>query len=182
MIAVQLPPTIAIYGYKDSGKTAVATHVIQYLTTQSFQVLSAKHVGEPDFTLDQPGTDSFRHIQAGAAAVLLHSASATALLFSQPANGLQNLLIRGLAASSANVIVLEGFRSWTQQNPDIAKIICARTVDEISELKSNTKGSIIATCSLQSDINGALYIPKNFNNLIAALNHWLNKEKQLTKK
>ncbi|MFX1576665.1 MAG: molybdopterin-guanine dinucleotide biosynthesis protein B, partial [Promethearchaeota archaeon] len=60
-MTVSLPPTISVFGYKDSGKTTVTTKIISHLVEQKLHVLSAKHVGDPEFSLDSPGTDSYRH-------------------------------------------------------------------------------------------------------------------------
>ncbi|MFX1577186.1 MAG: molybdopterin-guanine dinucleotide biosynthesis protein B [Promethearchaeota archaeon] len=172
-MTVSLPPTISVFGYKDSGKTTVTTKIIAHLVEQKFHVLSAKHVGDPEFSLDSPGTDSYRHLDAGASATFLHSESATALLLRQPITQLKELLSYGATAIPADVIVLEGFRFWTQKDPSIAKVICIRTTDEISEFQVETTGPILGQCTLNPNIESVIQIPAEFPFLLEAIDKWL---------
>ncbi|MFX1562121.1 MAG: molybdopterin-guanine dinucleotide biosynthesis protein B [Promethearchaeota archaeon] len=173
MQKVLLPPTLSIFGFKDSGKTLVATYVIEHFTSQNLRVLAIKHVGEPSFTLDHPKTDSHRLTQSGAAAVILHSDASTSLLCSHPASSLKELIHLGTSSIQADIVVLEGFRSWTQHNEQIAKIICIKEQEEIKELAEGLRGQLLATCSLKSGIQGTLHIPDKFPELLIRLDYWL---------
>ena len=173
LLTVSLPPTISVFGYKDSGKTTVATKIIEHLKIQGRRVLSAKHVGDPGFSVDSPGTDSFRHLEAGAEATFLHSETATALLLNQPVASLKELLGYGVTAIPADVIVLEGFRFWTQKNPHIAKVICIRTMDEVAEFQIETVSPILGQCTLNPDIDSVIRIPEEFSFLLEAIDNWL---------
>lgn len=174
LLAFQFPPIISIIGYKNSGKTTVSTRIIEHLTKKRLRTLSAKHVGEPDFSLDRPGTDSFRHLEAGASAIFLHSTASTSLLLAEPIDGLEKLLHLGLSAVPSSVIVLEGFRAWTHQNPQIAKIVCIRTTKEITQLTEKIKGPVLALCSLNPNIQGTKRIPDEFHSILTALDRWLS--------
>lgn len=182
MLIFQLPPTLSIFGYKGSGKTTITEKITQHLTSRNIRILSAKHVGEPEFTLDQPGSDSYRHVEAGATATLLHSDASTTLLFANPARTLQELIHRGLAATFVDVILLEGFRFWTYLEPEVGKIVCVRTTDEITELTENLQGPLVAICTLTTGIKDALLIPKEMSKLLKAVDDWLIKVKPLTKR
>ncbi len=173
MLIVSLPPTISVFGYKDSGKTTVATRIITHLTGQNRRVLSAKHVGEPTFSLDSPGTDSHRHLEAGAMATVLHSETSTTLLLRQPITHLKELIGYGITVIPADVIVLEGFRFWTQKEPHIAKIICIRTMAEIAEFQTETTSPILGQCTLNPDISSVIRIPDEFSFLLEAIDKWL---------
>lgn len=59
------PVVFAVSGYKNSGKTTLLTAVIPILTGWGYRVAVIKHDGH-DFVPDIPGTDSFRHREAGA--------------------------------------------------------------------------------------------------------------------
>jgi molybdopterin-guanine dinucleotide biosynthesis protein MobB len=170
---IDIPPTLSVFGFKDSGKTTVATAATHHFTTQGYKVLAIKHVGEPGFTLDRQGTDSHRLAQAGAAGVILHSDSSTALLFPPPVTQLTQLLQLGLAVTPADVVVLEGFKSWTQHQEAITKIICLRSNAEAAELSANIRGDVLATCTLTPSISGALLIPDELPELLQRLDHWL---------
>lgn len=170
---VSLPPILSIFGFKDSGKTTVTTAIIAHLTQQNQHVLSAKHVGDPGFSLDTPGTDSYRHLESGAIATFLQSDTATTLLFHKPIVNPEDMLRMGTAMVVVDVIVLEGFRFWTQNHPDIAKIICIRSLDELAEFQTNTKGPILGQCSLDENIEAAVKIPDELPFLLEAIDKWL---------
>jgi molybdopterin-guanine dinucleotide biosynthesis protein MobB len=57
---------IAVVGYKKSGKTRLTTMLIKSLRERGYRVASAKHVHHADFSIDQPGKDSWKHSEAGA--------------------------------------------------------------------------------------------------------------------
>jgi molybdopterin-guanine dinucleotide biosynthesis protein MobB len=173
LLTVSLPPTISVFGYKDSGKTTVATRIIAHLVEQGRRVLSAKHVGEPDFSLDSPGTDSHRHLEAGAEATFLHSETATAILLRQPITDLKQLLKYAITAIPADFIVLEGFRFWTQKDPKIAKIICIRTMEEVAEFQTETASPILGQCTLDPNLTSVIRIPDEFPFLLEAVDKWL---------
>lgn len=177
---VQFPPTVCIFGFSESGKTTVAAHITEHLATQKLRVLTAKHVGEPTFTLDHPGTDSYRLTQAGAVAVILHSDSTTSLLLSHPAQQLSELLSIGVAATPADVVVLEGFRAWTQHQPQIAKIVCVRSSAEIKEFTANLEGELLAVCSLKPGIPRTLRVPDELPSLSKKIDRWLAYAEPLT--
>lgn len=140
---------------------------------QGHRVLSAKHVGEPEFSLDSPGTDSYRHLEAGAKATFLHSETSTSLLLQHPITDLNQLLHYGRTAISADVVILEGFREWTQRSPDIAKVICVRNLEEIMEFQAETASPILGQCSLDPELSSVIRIPAEFPFLLEAIDKWL---------
>ncbi len=169
----EIPPTLSIFGFKDSGKTTIASAATEHFTSQGLRVLAVKHVGKPSFSLDHEGTDSHRFAKAGATGVLLHSDSSTALLLSRPATQLAPLLQLGVAATSANVVILEGFKSWTRHHKEIAKVICLRSTSEIPELSENIQGEVLAICTLTPSVTEALLIPDQLPELLQRLDDWL---------
>ncbi len=173
MLPVSLPPIISIFGYKNSGKTTVATRIITHLNSLDRCVLSAKHVGEPAFSIDSPGTDSYRHLEAGATATFLHSENSTTLLLNEPVKNLWALLELGVKAVPVDVIVVEGFRTWTQQHQQIAKIICIRSIEEIAEFQAETASPILGQCTLNPEIKSVINIPDEFPFLLEAIDKWL---------
>lgn len=135
--------------------------------------MSAKHVGDPKFSLDSPGTDSYRHLEAGAEATVVHSETSTSLLLRNPIKQLEEFLRLGITIVQADIIILEGFRFWTQKHPQIAKIICIRSFDEIPEFQAETVPPILGLCSLDPKIQTAINIPDEFPFLLEAIDKWL---------
>jgi molybdopterin-guanine dinucleotide biosynthesis protein MobB len=60
------PPAVCIIGKKNSGKTTLAVALLAELRRRGLRVASIKH-GHHAFETDQPGKDSWRHFNEGAA-------------------------------------------------------------------------------------------------------------------
>ena len=56
---------LAVCGVKNSGKTTLLTKITAQLTKEGIKIAVIKHDGH-SFQADRPGTDSFRHKEAGA--------------------------------------------------------------------------------------------------------------------
>ncbi len=68
-----------ITGWKNSGKTTLTERLVTELTGRGWKVSTIKHAHH-DFDIDKPGTDSFRHRQAGASEVAIVSGRRWALM------------------------------------------------------------------------------------------------------
>lgn len=129
--AVQrLVPVLQIIGYKNSGKTTLACRLIQALSVQGLRVGSAKHDAHL-FQLDDPGTDSSKHLLYGAVETVLTSPEATRVMRRSAAS------LREIAESMhgrVDLVIAEGFKS--ADYPKIALI--RRTEDQITLQKEAT--------------------------------------------
>lgn len=59
------PAVVAVSGVKDSGKTTLIDAMLPHLAAVGIAVAVVKHDGHR-FSADTPGTDSWRHLEAGA--------------------------------------------------------------------------------------------------------------------
>lgn len=59
-------PALSFVGRKNSGKTTLLEKLIAHLSAQGLNIATIKHHGHPDFDIDIPGKDSYRHRKAGA--------------------------------------------------------------------------------------------------------------------
>lgn len=129
--AVQRPvPVLQIVGYKNSGKTTLACRLIHALSAQGLRVGSAKHDAH-QFQLDDPGTDSSRHLLHGAVETVLTSPEATRIMRRSAAS------LREIAESMrgrVDLVIAEGFKA--ADYPKIALI--RRTEDQITLQKEAT--------------------------------------------
>ena len=67
MNAPSIPsPAISFVGRKNSGKTTLLEKLITNLADKGLRIATIKHHGHPDFDIDIPGRDSYRHRAAGA--------------------------------------------------------------------------------------------------------------------
>src|SRR4029079_5120510 len=104
------PPVFGITGWKNSGKTTLATGLISELTRRGYSVTALKHAHE-SFDIDQPGRDSFKLRAAGARRVVLSSPKRWAVmqeLQDEPEARFEELLAK---VGSCDVVVVEGFKN-----------------------------------------------------------------------
>lgn len=72
-------PAVSFVGRQNSGKTTLLEKIIAELTRQGLAVGTLKHHGHPDFEIDIPGKDSYRHRAAGSKATAILSSKRLAL-------------------------------------------------------------------------------------------------------
>lgn len=98
-----------ITGWKNTGKTTLTERLVTEFTRRGFSVSTVKHAHHA-VDVDQPGTDSFRHREAGASQVLLASGNRWALmneLRGAPEPDLDELLTR---LDQVDIVLVEGFK------------------------------------------------------------------------
>ncbi|MDO5334637.1 MAG: molybdopterin-guanine dinucleotide biosynthesis protein B [Coriobacteriia bacterium] len=106
---LRLPsPPLAFVGRKNSGKTTLLVKLIAELTARGLDVATCKHHGHPDFDIDVPGKDSWRHRQAGACATAVLSDRRFALIedLNRPRTCADVLEL----LSNHDIVLIEGFR------------------------------------------------------------------------
>ena len=98
-----------ITGWKNSGKTGLMERLVVEFTARGFSVSTVKHAHH-SFDVDQRGTDSFRHREAGAKEVLLASRNRFALI--NELRGEEEPTLAGLLAklSSVDLVLIEGYK------------------------------------------------------------------------
>ena len=102
-------PLLGIAGWKDSGKTSLLVRLTAELTARGYAIATVKHAHH-GVDVDRPGTDSFRHREAGAGQVLLTSGSRWALmreLRGAPEPGLAEALA---LLGPCDLVLIEGYR------------------------------------------------------------------------
>ena len=99
-----------IAGWKNSGKTTLVSGLVQELVSRNLVISTIKHAHHA-FDLDQPGTDSFRHREAGASEVVLSSANRWAI--QHELNGKDELSLADLLTrlSPCDLVIVEGFKN-----------------------------------------------------------------------
>lgn len=98
-----------ITGWKNSGKTTLTEKLVAELVRRGWTVSTVKHAHH-DFDVDKPGTDSFRHRQAGAMEVAIVSDRRWALMHElrdEDEPSLDDILSR-LAPS--DIVLVEGYK------------------------------------------------------------------------
>lgn len=99
-----------ITGWKNSGKTHLMERLVAHFTAEGVSVSTVKHAHHGAET-DRPGSDSYRHREAGAREVMLASAGRWALmaeLRGAPEPPLAELLAH---LSPVDLVLIEGYKA-----------------------------------------------------------------------
>ncbi|MEP1216383.1 MAG: molybdopterin-guanine dinucleotide biosynthesis protein B [Marinobacter sp.] len=107
---------IGIVGWKNSGKTTLASALIRELSGRGLTVNSIKHAHHL-VDVDQPGTDSYKHREAGAREVILAGGQRFAIM--HELRGAEEPTLDELLArlGPCDWVVVEGFK--THSHPKI---------------------------------------------------------------
>ncbi|MCT7375522.1 molybdopterin-guanine dinucleotide biosynthesis protein B [Chelativorans salis] len=98
-----------ITGWKNSGKTTLTVRLTAALAERGLKVATVKHAHH-SFEVDQPGTDSFRHREAGATETAIVSGRRWALMHElrgEDEPSLTDILDR---LSPSDVVLVEGYK------------------------------------------------------------------------
>ncbi|OBY28810.1 molybdopterin-guanine dinucleotide biosynthesis protein B [Leisingera sp. JC1] len=98
-----------VTGWKNNGKTGLMERLVAEFCARGFSVSTIKHAHHAT-DVDQPGTDSHRHRQAGASEVVLASAGRVAImqeLRGAPEPPLAELLAR---LNPVDLVLVEGYK------------------------------------------------------------------------
>ena len=100
---------IGITGWKDVGKTHYASLIIESLVKKGYHVGSIKHAHH-DFDIDKPGTDSFKHREAGSSQVVISSAKRWAKITENNNENEKSLDELIQEFHNVEIVVVEGFK------------------------------------------------------------------------
>jgi molybdopterin-guanine dinucleotide biosynthesis protein B len=106
------PPALKVFGfaaYSGNGKTTLIENLIPLLAGRGLKVSMIKHAHHA-FVVDQPGKDSYRHRQAGAAEVLVSSAARWALMHELRGQDEPELAHLLQILSPCDLVLVEGFK------------------------------------------------------------------------
>ncbi|KIC28614.1 molybdopterin-guanine dinucleotide biosynthesis protein B [Leisingera sp. ANG-M6] len=98
-----------VTGWKNNGKTGLMERLVAEFCARGFSVSTIKHAHHAT-DVDQPGTDSHRHRQAGAAEVVLASAGRVAIM--QELRGAAEPPLAELLArlNPVDLVLVEGYK------------------------------------------------------------------------
>jgi len=131
---------VSFIGWHDSGKTTLASQVVTHLKQKGYRVGVIKSSSERNICCDQPGTDTFKHRQAGADAVMLVTPDQMILQ-----SGNSDLPLTALAHryfADVDIVIAEGFKKARQ----VSKIEVVR--DPGQSLRKEVSGVIAVATDL----------------------------------
>lgn len=142
------PPVVCVVGKKKSGKTTFLEKLIPELARRGLRVGTVKH-DTHGFDMDTPGKDTWRHRQAGAAAVAIASPWRLAYIAELETEPSLDELAAGLLGH-VDIVLTEGYAS-----SDKPKIEVFRTEEHSGPLDP-PPGCLLA---MVSDSAGPFLVP-----------------------
>lgn len=101
-------PAIALVGRHNSGKTTLVEKLIRHLVNEGYDIGTVKHHSKPDFEIDYPGKDSYRHRQAGATETVIACSRKIARVKTIEAEVECSQIVRSMPGH--DLIIVEGYR------------------------------------------------------------------------
>lgn len=126
-------PAVAVVGPSKSGKTRVASALVETFTAWGLRVVAVKHARH-GHQIDRPATDSARLFQAGAAKVVLSSPGKVTIVERRD-DDLELEEIAGAVGPGYDLVIAEGFK-----RSSVPKILVLG-----DETISPAPGNVIAT-------------------------------------
>jgi molybdopterin-guanine dinucleotide biosynthesis protein B len=122
---------VGVVGGKKSGKTTAIEVLTKELSKRGYKIAVAKHITEPNFTIDTEGKDTWRYTQSGAKMVVAASACEIATIEKTGTEvSLKEVLQR---CKDVDIVFLEGFRKLVMGDRSIRKIVVAKSAQDIEE-------------------------------------------------
>ncbi|MEM3565281.1 MAG: molybdopterin-guanine dinucleotide biosynthesis protein B [Candidatus Bathyarchaeia archaeon] len=137
---------MAVVGVSKSGKTTTIEYLASRLTKEGYKVGSIKHIHHPDFSIDTEGTDTWRHMHAGAKVTVALAPKETTIIKKTDhiPNNLDNI-IKLLKDENLDIIFIEGLHSLTAKRKDIPKIITAKDDQDLMKTLEGTEPILAVT-------------------------------------
>jgi len=127
-----MPPIVSVIGKSKSGKTTLIEKLVQELKSRGYRVATIKHIPQGD-SFDEPGKDSWRHIQAGSEAAILASPDKTWLV--KPATQSATLdEIARLLGEDYDIILTEGFKQGNAPKIEVHRKDAGPPLEDIKKL------------------------------------------------
>lgn len=115
----------SVVGFTGSGKTKTVENIIKELKRRRYTVGTIKEIYCEDFTMDQVGTDTYRHIKAGSQVVTGRGFYETNIIFKEKLD-----IDKILKNYDQDFVILEGI-----EDTNIPKIITAYDKEGVLEKK-----------------------------------------------
>lgn len=162
---------IGIVGWKNCGKTTLASALIRELSSRGLTVNSIKHAHH-GVDVDQPGTDSFQHREAGAQEVILAGGQRFAIMHElrgAPEPTMEELLAR---LSPCDWVVVEGFKAHSHPKIEVHRQACER-----APIYPKDDSIVAVAADYDADFSGPVF---GVDNIADIADFILSKEERFT--
>ena len=149
---------VAVVGSSNSGKTTAVEVLIKGLSEKGYKIGSAKHIPDPEFTIDTKGKDTWKHARAGAETVLSVGQNELAVINTVDTTKFELKHIVAQFSDEIDIVILEGFKRLVGEDSSIPKLV---TVNTIHDVKSAIEGykNILAFIGLDPNNEMGIEIP-----------------------
>jgi molybdopterin-guanine dinucleotide biosynthesis adapter protein len=146
------PKIIALKGFSNSGKTTSLESIVKYLTGIGKKTSVVKYIHMDNFSIDQPGKDTWKIRQSGGDPIISYSKHEIAFLTNQPLNLEQTIQIILSLRNDLDYIFLEGF--WRNLFPKVLFIKSRKDFEElVQQIMQSVHGEeILLSCFCLSGI------------------------------
>ena len=136
-----------VTGWKNSGKTTLVVKLVTYFVSQGLRVGTIKraHCG---FDIDKPGTDSFKHREAGAQEVMIASSKRWAKMHELQNEEEQPLSELLKQFGDLDLVLVEGYKG--DNHPKIQALR-----PSVSAEPMNNKANNIVALAAETPVNAA---------------------------
>ncbi|MDP6142287.1 MAG: molybdopterin-guanine dinucleotide biosynthesis protein B [Dehalococcoidales bacterium] len=149
-----MPPIISVIGKSNSGKTTLVEKLIAELTSRGYRVATVKH-SHHNFEIDQPGKDSWRHLQAGSEATAIISPNKITLM-KPVAEELTTSDIIRLFGEDYDIILTEGFKQGKSPKIEVHRREIGPPFDTVSKLVAIATDEPLQTKTCQFSLEDAI--------------------------
>ena len=126
-----MPPVVSIVGKSKSGKTTLIEKLIHELKSRGYRVATIKHSPQ-DSTFDEPGKDSWRHIQAGSEATAVSSPDKIVLVKPIAQEATIDEVVSFLG-EDYDIILAEGFKQGSAPKIEVHRKDASSTLEGLKK-------------------------------------------------
>ena len=123
---------VSIIGISNSGKTTLIEKLIRELVSRKYRLATIKHTAE-EATLDTPGKDTWRHLQAGSQATAIGSDTRIVLIKPVASETTMDEMTR-LLGEDYDIILTEGFKQGNAPKIEVHRKEAGPPLKDIKKL------------------------------------------------
>ncbi len=150
-----MPPTVSVIGNSKSGKTTLIEKLVQELKSRGYRVATIKHIPQ-GVNFDEPGKDSWRHIQAGSEATAISSPDKIVVIKPTAQDATLDEIAH-LLGEDYDIILTEGFKQGNAPKIEVHRKDTGSLLKDIKKLIGIVTDEPLETKARQfsfDDING----------------------------
>jgi molybdopterin-guanine dinucleotide biosynthesis protein B len=159
-----MPAIVSIVGNSNSGKTILIEKLVAELKSRNYRIATVKHTPQ-EATLDAPGKDSWRHLQAGSDATAVGSHDGIMLVKPVTSAVILDEIVQ-LFGEDYDIIIVEGFKQSDLPKIEVHRPETGPLIKDLKNLvaiaSSEPQETGIKQFSLEDTRSIADFVEENF--------------------